>query len=224
MKLHGLLAAGLLALAPLFPVSAAVITYDAILNGASEAPPNASPGTGAALITIDDVLNTMRVQVEFSGLTAVVTTSHIHCCTAVAESGTAGVATVTPTFPGFPSGVTSGVYDHSFDLLALTSYRPAFVAANGGTAATAAAALLGGFGASVFAGDSTAYLNIHTTALPGGEIRGFIRRCEEPSGIVTKMQNPCESIASVPEPSAIALIALATLVIVSFGFGRLKEI
>jgi hypothetical protein len=224
MKLHGLFAAGLLALAPLFPASAAVMTYDAVLNGASEQAPNLSPGVGAALVTIDGVLNTMRVQVEFSGLTAGVTASHIHCCTAVANTGTAIVATPVPTFPGFPSGVTSGVYDRTFDLLASASYNPAFIAANGGTAATAATALLAGLGTLIVGGDSTAYLNIHTTAFPSGEIRGFVRRCETPSGIPTKMQNPCESVASVPEPPALALLALAALVIVSFGFGRLKEI
>lgn len=224
MKLHGLLAAGLLTLAPLFPASAALITYDAVLNGANEDAPNASPGVGAALITIDDVLNTMRVQVQFSGLTAVVTNAHIHCCTAAAYTGTAIVATPVPTFPGFPSGVTSGVYDHTFDLLALASYNPAFVTANGGTAGTARDALLGGFGSLIFGGDSTAYLNIHTTLFPAGEIRGFVARCEEPSGFPTKMQNPCESVASVPEPSTLVLLGLAGLVIVTFGVGRLKEI
>src|ERR1035437_2093860 len=90
----------------------APISYFAILNGPSEFPPNASPGTGFATVTIDQVVNTMLVDVTFAGLAGTTTASHIHCCTAVPDTGTAGVATTTPTFTGFPSGVTSGSYSH----------------------------------------------------------------------------------------------------------------
>jgi hypothetical protein len=64
----------------------------------------------------------------------------------------------------------SGPYSHTFNMLDLSSYNPAFVAANGGTAASAEAAL--------FAGIMTghAYLNVHTTMFPGGEIEGFLLR------------------------------------------------
>jgi hypothetical protein len=48
--------------------SAAILIYEANLNGFSESPPNPSPGTGFAEVTIDIILNTMRVQVTFSGL------------------------------------------------------------------------------------------------------------------------------------------------------------
>ena len=77
-----------------------------------------------------------------SGLTAGNTASHIHCC--IAPGGNAGVATTTPTFTGFPSGVTSGSYDHVFDLTSLSSYNPAFVTANGGLVSSAEAVLLMG--------------------------------------------------------------------------------
>ena len=80
------------------------------LNGANEVPPNASAGTGTARVDLDPVTQQMRVQIDFSGLTGLTTASHIHCC--VANPGditlAAGVATTTPTFPGFPLGVTSG--------------------------------------------------------------------------------------------------------------------
>ena len=49
-----------------------------------------------------------------------------------------------------------------------SSYNPAFVTANGGTVAGAEAALLAGLHA------GTAYLNIHTSMVPAGEIRGFL--------------------------------------------------
>jgi CHRD domain len=110
----------------------------------------------------------MRVEVTFSGLLAPDTASHIHCCTAVPGTGTALVATTTPTFTDFPTGVTSGSYDHIFDMTLASSYNPAFVTATGGTVTLAEAALLAGM-----AGGDT-YLNIHTTANPGGEIRGFL--------------------------------------------------
>jgi hypothetical protein len=88
------------------------------------------------------------------------------------------VATQTPTFGGFPLGVTSGTYDMTFDLTDPITYNPAFVAANGGTVEGAEAALLAGLAA------GEAYLNIHTTVVPGGEIRGFLHAVPEPSGLV----------------------------------------
>jgi hypothetical protein len=145
--------------------SANVITYTATL-GNFENPPTGSTATGFASITVDSVLNTMLVNVSFSGLTSGVTASHIHCC--VAQGGNAGVATTTPTFTGFPSGVTSGTYLHLFDLTQSGSYNPAFITANGGTTASAEAVLLAGLAA------NQTYLNIHTTNFPGGEIRGFL--------------------------------------------------
>jgi hypothetical protein len=150
---------------------AGVITYTAVL-GNFENPPTGSPGTGFATVTIDNVLNTMLVDVTFSGLTSGNTNAHIHCC--VAQGGNAGVATVTPTFTGFPTGATSGTYSHLFDLLQAGSWNPAFIAANGGTPASAEAVLLAGLAA------NQTYLNIHTTNFGGGEIRGFLVAAPEP--------------------------------------------
>ncbi len=148
--------------------------FFADLNGFSESPPNASPGTGQALVTLDSLANTMRVQVTFSDLLAGDTASHIHAATAVPGAGTAGVATTVPTFTGFPSGVTSGTYGHLFDMTLNSSYNPAFEASHGGTPAGAEAALF----SAIFAG--RAYLNIHSTVFPGGEIRGFLQEVPEP--------------------------------------------
>jgi hypothetical protein len=152
--------------------TAGIITYDAPLSAANEAPPTASPGIGFAIVTVDDILNTMEVNVTFSGLTSGNTAAHIHCC--VAPGGNTGVATVTPTFTGFPSGTTSGSYDHVFDMTQASSYNPAFITANGGTATSAEAVLFAGL-----ASDQT-YLNIHTTNFAGGEIRGFLVATPEP--------------------------------------------
>lgn len=171
------------ALVSLFAAAAAAtpITYVADLTGAAESPPSGSPGTGFAIVIIDPIAHTMEVKVSFAGLLGTTTASHIHCCTAAPGSGTAGVATVTPTFTGFPLGATSGTYDHTFDLTDASAWNPAFVTAQGSIAA-AEAALVTGLAA------GTAYLNIHSTFRPGGEIRGFL---------------------AVPEPGSLALLGVA---------------
>ena len=163
------------ALALATAAQATITIYSATLTGPGESPPNASPGTGSATVTIDTVANTMSVSVTFSGLLGTTTASHIHAATATPLTGTAGVATQVPTFSGFPLGVTSGSYSNLFDLLSASTYNPAFVTANGGTAAGAEAALVSAIAS------GKAYLNIHTTQVPSGEIRGFLVAVPEPA-------------------------------------------
>ncbi|MCC7087407.1 MAG: CHRD domain-containing protein [Pirellulales bacterium] len=159
--------------------NAALINYYADLKGLNEFPPNASPGTGTALVQYDNVAHTMHVQALFFGLTGTTTAAHIHSpIPAPPANPLAGVATQVPSFAGFPLGVNSGFFDNTFDLTLASSWNPSYIANNGGTPGTAETA----FFSQVSAGK--AYLNIHTTTFPGGEIRGFF----------------------VPEPSAIALI------------------
>jgi hypothetical protein len=147
----------------------AIIVYFANLDGPSEAPPNASPGTGLATVTIDTVLHTMRVEATFTDLIGTTTAAHIHAATAVPGVGTAGVATQTPSFSGFPLGVSAGAMDTTFDMTLASSYNAAYITANGGTTASAEAALFGSFAA------GTAYFNVHSSQFPGGEIRGFLQ-------------------------------------------------
>lgn len=143
--------------------------YEAVLSGAAENPPNASPGTGSALLTLNgDMLD---VSLTFSGLTSPTTIAHIHCC--AGPSGNAGVVSPFPTFPGFPAGVTSGSYNQSFDLSLASSYNPNFITDQGSLAA-ARAFFLNGLNA------GEAYFNIHTVAFPGGEIRGNLSVVPEP--------------------------------------------
>jgi hypothetical protein len=119
-------------------------------------------------VYFDDVANTLRVVVSFSNLWGTVLAAHIHAATPVANTGTASVATQTPTFSGFPSGVTAGSYDQTFDLSMASSFRAGYITANGGTTAGAGSALVAALN------DQKAYLNIHTTAVQSGEIRGFL--------------------------------------------------
>lgn len=174
MKLSTLLAGSLLVLATALPAAAHTAVYRADLDGQSEAIPVDTPGWGVARVTIDFDLLTLRIEASFQDLLGGTTASHIHCCTAVANTGTAGVATQVPSFSGLPLGVKSGSFDQTFDMTLASSYNPAFVAANGGTIGGAFSALTHGLA------DDKAYLNIHTNLYPGGEIRGFLHAVPEP--------------------------------------------
>lgn len=164
------LAAALALLAGAPPARALPVLYDVALTGSAESPPNASPGTGVGEVSVDGDTHQMRVTVSFSGLLGTVTASHIHAPTAAAGTGTAGVATQTPTFTGFPGGVTMGDYDHTFDMTAAASYNATFLnnPTNLGNTALAEASLFQAMA------DGKAYLNIHSNLFPGGEIRGFL--------------------------------------------------
>jgi hypothetical protein len=143
--------------------------YFSNLSGSNESPPNVSAGTGYAVI---DIAGTdMRIQASFGGLTGTTTAAHIHAPTAVAGTGTVGVATTTPSFPGFPLGVTSGTMDQTYDMTFASNYNGSFITAYGGTPTSAFEALKAAFN------EGKAYFNIHSSSSPGGEIRGFPLVC-----------------------------------------------
>ncbi|MGB7159435.1 MAG: CHRD domain-containing protein [Tepidisphaeraceae bacterium] len=177
-RVHLLVLAFILHLVAAPPASLAhIVVYGTTMSGAAEFPPNGSLGTGVSTVTINDHDFSMRVEASFSGLTGTTTIAHIHAATTIAGTGTAGVATALPTFPGFPAGVTSGTYDQTFDMTQAASWNPAFVTANGGTTGAAFSALLAALN------DGKAYFNVHTSFVGGGEIRGFYALVPEPSGL-----------------------------------------
>jgi hypothetical protein len=133
--------------------NAAVTSFQTFLSSAGEPVPT-STATGAALVSFDDVADTVTVLLSFSGLANAQPFGHIHCCTAVPGSGSVGVAL---NFTSFPA-VSTGSYIATFNL------APAAFD-------------------SLFAGTSAgrAYVNIHTPGLySGGEIRGFLPAVPEP--------------------------------------------
>jgi len=152
------------------------LIFTTTMTGAQEVPPTGSPGVGSALVTIDTVTNLMTVNVAFAGLLSPTTVAHIHCC--AGPGGIAIPATTVPTFPGFPVGVTSGTYLQTFDLTLASTYNPAFIAAHGGTVASAQAAFIAGLL------NGQAYFNIHTMQFPNGEIRGQLQAIPEPATLL----------------------------------------
>jgi hypothetical protein len=161
-------------------------TFVATLSGAQEAPtPVVSPGTGS-VSAFHDLDGTLNVQVTFSGLSSPVTSAHIHCCGTPATS--AGVAIdLGPV--GFPTGVTSGIFSHLFNLNELNIYAAAFVDETqdlipGATGEDVHFRLAQSMERNfTLPGTGTAYLNIHTENNPAGEIRGNFRLIPEPASI-----------------------------------------
>ena len=165
--------------------------FTGVLNGANEVPPVATPGIGSATVTLSG--DTLTVNETFSGLLSPASAAHIHCC---APIGTNAIVAV--PFPGF-SAATSGTYNMSFDLTLAASYNAAFLTANGGTAASAEAALI----AALNAGQT--YANIHDQLFPGGEIRGQLL------------------VSNVPEPGTAGLLLLGLMPVIAVIRKRLSR-
>jgi hypothetical protein len=150
--------------------------FDATLSGLNETPPNASPAIGSAILTLHNDLNTLDVDITFSGLGTPDTMAHIHCCAPVGVA-----ASVRLPFTGFPTGVTSG------------SFLSTFLLSTGLTGITPADFITG-------METGQAYVNIHSTAFPGGENRGQV------------------VLLSTPEPATLLLLAAGLI-----GFGLWKK-
>lgn len=163
--------------------SAAIKVYSFNLDGAQEVPANASLAAGSAQITVDDVLGTIDYAVLALNLVGDFTASHIH---GPAMSGSnAGVQSnlVTDAYaaPG-PVTIGSFVLPNSISFAGMTTNASLASAIN--------------------SAPWMYYVNIHTTAYPGGEVRG--------------------QLAPVPEPETYAMM-LAGLGLVGFMARRRKS-
>ena len=137
-------------------------TLNAVLDGAQEIPSITSTASGTATVMIDAARTTVTVSMTTQGFTTPVTASHIH-------SGAAGVngGVMFSLFAGpgaFPATLTKTLTSANLD--------PAFAAA-GNSFADALTAILNG----------NTYINVHTSANAGGEIRGQLMLPVTPQGI-----------------------------------------
>jgi hypothetical protein len=154
-------------------------TFRGTLTGAQENPAVATTATGNGTAIFNPVANTLAVNVTFSGLTSNTNNAHIHCC-ATSATQNAGVA-IDFVGPGFPLGVTSGAFSHTFDLGQTSTYNNTYLTASGGTAAGARDRLLASMRTQT---GGIAYFNVHTVNFGGGEIRGNITLVPEPTALL----------------------------------------
>jgi hypothetical protein len=156
----------------LAPAIASAEPFVARLNGAEEVPAVSTTATGQFFFNFSVLAPTLASQnlysLRYSGLVGNVTQSHIHIgqpgvnggvsiwlCMTPAAPGPAG----TPTCPGTTAGVVSG------QITADKVVGPAGQLVAPGQFAEVIRALRLGFG----------YVNVHTTAVGSGEIRGQVR-------------------------------------------------
>jgi hypothetical protein len=140
-------ALALLAL-PLLALGADLPHRNAVLTGANEVPPVVTGGSGTGWVTISADNATITYHIQYSGLSGPATAAHI-------LTGAAGVAggVILPFVVG-PSPMDGTLTAADFKASgAITTYAEAVAAIKAGTT----------------------YMNVHTAANPGGEIRGQIQ-------------------------------------------------
>ncbi|CAN5855890.1 hypothetical protein BH24CHL6_BH24CHL6_15220 [soil metagenome] len=149
-------AAALLATLALLALPATALAHEdftADLTGDAEVPPVTTDGTGSATATISDDESSIDFEVTFEGLSGPATMAHIHW----GSADVAGPVIIWLTEVGVPDGS----YESP---LSGTATEAEFMAAEGGpqTFAEALDAIR----------DGNTYVNVHTEANPGGEVRG----------------------------------------------------
>ena len=124
--------------------------FTATLTGAAERPPVTTTATGTSTVTINDANSTLTVSVSVANLLSP-TMAHIHVGS-TSQDNPVFALSLLATAPA--TGIFTGV---------LASGTAAGSSVVGGeTFATLAAAIRSG----------NAYINVHTVANPGGELRG----------------------------------------------------
>jgi len=139
---------------PAHPVSPArqAVTYRAQLNGANETPPTKSTATGTATFVLNG--NRLRYTVTVLGLSGPATMAHVH----VGAKGASGP----PVYSFNIKKVAAGTLAEGY--IDLTKE------ASKGVSGDSLKTLLA---------NGHAYVNVHTAAHPGGEIRGQVERVRE---------------------------------------------
>lgn len=176
--------------------NAATYQFNAQLSGANENPPNASPATGVSTLFYDD-FGTPAIgddkydfSLSASGFTSSVTGYHIHGLATPSQNAPVRVSLDAPPFESVFFGSTRTLLVGGNDVTPPASIP----AGNGFSEMTFLSALRAGL----------TYVNVHSTAFPGGEARGQLNE-----------------VAAIPEPETYALM-LAGLGLVGFA-ARLRR-
>jgi hypothetical protein len=133
------------------------VMYAAELRGSKEVPPNSSTAFGSALVTLDLVNSTVNWEVNDSGI-ASATLSHIH-------RGSSSVSG--PVVINFATSAAAIPNGRTFGNNTIANQQTAGLTAADLTA-LATASTANGF-----------YVNVHSSAFPGGEIRGQLVPAQE---------------------------------------------
>lgn len=134
-------------------------------------------GTGTLKLEYDHDGHTLLIDATWAGLSGNTTNAHIHCCTALPNTATAGVALGQQPenrLPDFPLGVKAARYLKVIDLTLANQYSATFLTVSGGTTALAEERLISNLKS------GNAYFNIHTSTFGSGEIRAFVTQVPEP--------------------------------------------
>ncbi|WP_310497295.1 CHRD domain-containing protein [Sandarakinorhabdus sp.] len=145
-------------------------TFNAVLSGANERPnPVATRATGFGKLFLAADRNSFTVDIDFTGLSTNAVAGHVHCCASTAANGPVAIGFSVPS-------ATTGTITGNFNLLLQSTYNATFFnTRGGGTIAGARSAFLAGLDGNL------AYFNVHTSAFPGGEIRGQLGAVPEPA-------------------------------------------
>ncbi|MEI7713633.1 MAG: CHRD domain-containing protein [Rhodospirillales bacterium] len=144
--LRSALFAAIAIVGPIGAASAAMVHFEASLDGKSEVPGNTTVGSGQVLATLDTATKTLKYTLTFQGLTGPATAAHFH---GPAKAGAnAGVAVAIGKDPAAVVSATATLSDAQIKELEMGMW----------------------------------YVNVHTDANKGGEIRGQMKRTMEGGG------------------------------------------
>lgn len=159
------------------------MTVNVVLTGSQEVPPAITPATGSGTFTLN-ADNTFTFEVTYFGLIRGLTVAHIH------GSATPGVG-----LPGSNAGVLVNIVGGAI---------PPGISATPGAGSTSGTLLGSNVAASPTFLSALAlgqtYFNIHSSAFPGGELRGQIPAISSP----------------IPEPGSV-LLMLGGLAVLAAG-------
>lgn len=195
-------AAAALVIAVLLAAPAAVFAaepFTASLTGAAETPPVETEATGTANATISDDASSIEFEVTFEGLSGdgTATMAHIHYGP---DTTMAGPVMIWLTPVGVPDGSVASP-------ISGTATEAEFMPVEGGPQ-TFAEAL-----DAIRAGDT--YVNVHTAANPGGEIRGQLMPADDLPPTDTANELPLGGLTWI---SLLALAALAVVLVATRRF------